>query len=397
MGIIQNKLPWNLRQRGRLDSDRHAKKIREAIKKNLHHIISQESIITSDGKRMTRIPVKYLDSYHFRHGKMRDGVAHGEGDIGDVIKHGRKNLDPDSGDKAGEQAGRDVYEAEISVEELTEMMMEDLGLPYFEKKDKKQVITKHIEFTDIRKKGPMSNWAKRQTVMENIRRNALEGKQAKFDDLKNEDMRFRTWDERIERHSNAVIYLMMDRSGSMDEHKRYLTKATFWWLCRFLEKLYDKVDIVFIAHDFEAKVVPEKDFFALSNDGGTRVSSAYELCWKDIQESRPQSSWNVYCFHFSDGDNMSDDNERCIEIVQKMLDRINMFAYGEVAWENKEWHERSELITALKAIKHPRLVTKILRDKADVYPTLKKFLAKEIGQRTGLEDEEKAPETSEGI
>lgn len=390
MGILKNKIPWDLRQRGQRDSQRHQKKIKEAIKKNLHKIIAEESIITTDGKRTTKVPVRYLDSYHFKHGNMRDGVGHGEGEVGDVLRPGKRGQDEKPGDKPGKEAGRDIYDAEISVDELTKMMLDDLGLPWLEEKQRKQVITTHIEYTDLRKKGPMSNWAKRQTVMENIRRNAVEGKGAEFTDLKEEDMRFRTWNEIVEKHSNAVIYLMMDRSGSMDEHKRYLCKAVFWWICRFLEKMYDHVEVVFIAHDYEAKVVPEKDFFTLSNDGGTRCSSAYELAWKDIQECRPSNVWNVYCFHFSDGDNGADDNDVCKKLVEEMLERVNMFAYGEVAYQNENFRERSGLVTVLRGIDHPRLMTSVLRDKKDVYPTLKKFLGKDLNLGGSDQDEEPA-------
>ena len=375
MGVLKNKIPWDLRQRGQRDSQRHQKKIKEAIRQNLHKIIAEEAIITTDGKRQTKVPVRYLDSYHFKHGKMRDGVAHGDGEIGDVI-HPGKSQQEDQGGKKGK--GQDVYEAEISVDELTNMMLDDLNLPWLEEKDRKAVITKHVEYTDLRKRGPLSNWAKRQTVLENIKRNAIEGKKAEFKSLKDEDMRFRTWNERIEKHSNAVVYLMMDRSGSMDEHKRYLCKATFWWICRFLEKLYDNVEVIFIAHDYEAKVVPEKDFFTLSNSGGTKCSSAYDLAWKDIQESRPDNAWNVYCFHFSDGDNTEEDDQVCKNIVKEMLGRVNMFAYGEVAYQNDNWQDKSGLITALKELDHDRLMTAVLKDKKDVYPTLRKFLAKEM-------------------
>jgi sporulation protein YhbH len=382
MGILKNKLPWDLHQRGLRDSQRHAKKIKDAIKKNLHHIISQENIITTDGKKTTKVPIRYLDSYYFRYGKMRDGVRHGDGEPGDILRPAKMDNDDDGdGTKPGTDIGMDVYEAEISVDELTELMLADLGLPFLEDKDRKQVITKHVEYTDIRKRGPMSNWAKRRTIVENIRRNAQEGNPPKFGNLREEDMRFRSWNEHIERHSNAVVYLMMDRSGSMDEHKRYLCKATFWWLCRFLEKMYDNVETVFIAHDYDAKVVPEKDFFTISNDGGTRCSSAYELAWKDIQESRPQNSWNVYCFHFSDGDNGTEDSGRCAELVKQMLERINMFAYGEVEWKNPNWNSSSSLMDELENIDNPHMMTAILEDKEDVYPTLQQFLNKEIGSQ----------------
>lgn len=378
MGIIKSKMPWDLRRRGQLDSDRHAKKIREAIKKNLHNIIAEESIITQRGKKTTRVPVRYLDSYHFKYGQPGEGVGSGEGNPGDVVRKGKQKGKPDN--KAGQERGQDIYEAEISFEELTQMMLEDLELPNLQDKEKVAIITRTPQFHDMRKKGIMANWLKKKTVLENMKRNAVENGTPKFHGLEEEDMRFRTWEEKIERHSNAAVYLMMDRSGSMDDHKRYLCKATFWWLCRFLETKYDYVEVVFIAHDYEAQVVPEEDFFTIVNSGGTRCSSAYELCWQDIQESRPANIWNVYAFHFSDGDNWGDDDQRCVKLVNEMLRRINMFGYGEVAWENPHWNSRSTLRQALRKIKHPHLLTSVLKDKSDVYATLAKFLKKEIGQ-----------------
>jgi hypothetical protein len=382
MGVIRNKIPWNLRQRGSLDSDRHAKKVHKAIRDNLRSVIAEESIITTDGKRTIRVPIRYLDSYYFKHGKPGDGVGHGPGEPGDVLHEGKKRQ-PGGGRQAGQEGGDDVYEAEISVDELTKMMLEDLSLPYLEKKDKVEIVTKKTVFNDVRKTGIMANWLKKKTVLENMKRNAIENGKAEFADINQEDMRYRTWDEKIQRFSNAVVYLMMDRSGSMDDHKRYLCKATFWWICRFLETKYDYVDVVFIAHDTEARIVPEKDFFTISNSGGTRCSSAYDLCWSDIKESRPASIWNVYCFHFSDGDNWAEDDVRCTKLVKAMLERVNMFAYGEVAWENSAWVTDSTLRKALETIRHPRLMTAVMKQKGDVYPTLAKFLNKELSEKRG--------------
>lgn len=380
MGIIRSKMPWDLRRRGQLDSDRHAKKVRDAVKKNLHNIISEESIITQRGKKTTRVPIKYLDSYHFKHGRPGDGVGTGDGDPGDIVRPGKRRRGQQPGDKAGQEPGRDIYEAEIPFDELTQMMLEDLALPNIKEKDKIEIVTKTPVFHDMRKRGIMANWLKKKTVLENMRRNAIETGKAKFQNIDEDDMRFRTWDEKIERHSNAAVYLMMDRSGSMDEHKRYLCKATFWWLCRFLEMKYDHVHVIFIAHDYTAKVVPEEDFFTIVNSGGTRCSSAYELCWQDIKESRPENIWNVYCFHFSDGDNWGDDDSRCVKLVTEMLERVNMFAYGEVAWENMGWVSDSTLRRALERIEHPNLLTAVLKGKEDVYPTLQAFLREELSK-----------------
>ena len=105
MGILKNKIPWDLQQRGLRDSQRHAKKVKDAIRKNLHHIISQEAIISTDGKRTTKVPVRYLDSYHFKHGKMKDGVGHGDGEEGTILRPGRGNDEEGGESRPGDQPG----------------------------------------------------------------------------------------------------------------------------------------------------------------------------------------------------------------------------------------------------------------------------------------------------
>ena len=383
MGVIRSKVPWDLRSRGNVDSKRHAKRVREAIKKNLHNIIAEESIISSDGDgKKTKIPVKYLDSYHFKHGKPGDGVGNGKGGKpGDVLKEGKKGKGKSGeGGKPGDAEGEMVYEAEVEIDDLIEMMMEDLELPNLQKKDKVEVTVTHHTYTDKRKKGIMSNWLKKDTILNNMKRNAVEKGSPTIGDFQEDDMRFRTWDEVVERHSNAVVYMMMDRSGSMDEHKRYLCRATFWWLCQFLKTRYDKVEKVFIAHDSTAKVVPEEDFFRVTNSGGTKCSSAYELCWKDIQESRPSSIWNTYVFHFSDGDNWLEDNDRCLDVIKEMAPVCSMMCYGEVMWKNSAWNGDGTLRKSIDGLGLDNVMTALLEEKSDVFPTLAKFLAKNHGK-----------------
>ena len=93
--------------------------------------------------------------------------------------------------------------------------------------------------------------------------------------LRDDDLRFKVWNEHEENHSNAAVYILMDRSGSMTTGKKYVAKSFFFWMVRFFRLKYQHVETVFIAHDTEAQVVPEQDFFTLSNSGGTLCSSAY--------------------------------------------------------------------------------------------------------------------------
>ncbi len=125
---------WSLHRKGQIDQERHKEKIREAVKKNLGEIVSEESIILSDGTKRVRVPIRSLDEYRFRYDPGRQqhsGQGNGKSKVGDVVAQEPR---PGKGKKgeAGKEAGQDYYEAEISMEELAAMIFEDLGLPNLE-------------------------------------------------------------------------------------------------------------------------------------------------------------------------------------------------------------------------------------------------------------------------
>jgi uncharacterized sporulation protein YeaH/YhbH (DUF444 family)/intein/homing endonuclease len=205
---------WSLHRKGQIDQERHKQKIKEAIKKNLANIVSEESIILSDGKRVLKVPIRSLEEYRFRYDfnkQQHAGQGDGESQVGDVIAR-----DPRPGrgrrGEAGEEPGTDYYEAEITLDELAAMIFEDLGLPNLEEKKLAEMESEAVRFTDVRKVGPLANLDKKRTIMENIKRNAAKG-DPHFGDIRNEDLRFKTWEPTIKYQSNAVVMAMMDVSG----------------------------------------------------------------------------------------------------------------------------------------------------------------------------------------
>ena len=368
---------WSLHRKGPADQQRHKEKIKEAIKKNLGQIVSEESIILSDGKKILRVPIRSLDEYRFRYDYtdgQHSGAGDGDSQVGDVIgqvspQRGRGQGQPGP---AGEEPGADYYEAEISIDELAAMIFEDLGLPNLEEKRQQELETDAVEFVDIRKTGILPNLDKRRTIRENIKRNAARG-DARFHDLHNDDLRFKTWDQRVIRQSNAVVLAMMDVSGSMGEFEKYIARSFYFWMVRFLRTKYENVKIVFISHHTEAKEVTEEEFFHKGESGGTQVSSAYDLALRIVNERYPPTDWNIYPFHFSDGDNLPWDNDLCVQLANKLLGLCNLFGYGEI----REGYRGSSstLMSAFSRIKNPKFVTVTITDKAEVYPALKKFFS----------------------
>ena len=168
---------WSLHRKGSVDQERHKEKIREAIKKNLGDIVSEESIILSDGKKIFKVPIRSLDEYRFRYDPGRQshaGQGDGDSQVGDVVasepQPGRGR-----GEGAGEEPGVDYYEAEITLDELAGLIFEDLGLPFLEEKKLAEMEIEAVRFTDVRKVGPLANLDKKRTILENMKRNAAKG------------------------------------------------------------------------------------------------------------------------------------------------------------------------------------------------------------------------------
>src|SRR2546428_3294001 len=377
-----SELPWELRRRGLKDSLRQDQRQKEPIRKNVRELIAEEAIITSDGTKRVKIPLRYLDQYRFKYGQPPQGVGQGEGQPGNVLgQRGKDGNGPGDG-QPGDQPGEHMYEVEVPLAELAQMMLEDLALPWSEAKPERQLTTTSHRYTDVRRSGSLANLDKRRTLLENIKRHAVRGAPAvgHFHDA---DLRYKVWDTYEQHQASAAVYMLMDLSGSMTTSKKYIAKSFFFWMVRFLQLKYQKVEMVFIAHDTEAQVVPEEDFFALSQGGGTRCSSAYQLALEHLRQQHPASRWNIYLFHFSDGDNLPHDNAVCKALVQDLLGHCNMVGYGEIQYQDDasfySWRSQmpfalSSLQHALKEIDHPRLLSVTITHKEELYQVLQTFL-----------------------
>jgi len=372
---------WGMRKRGKRDSSRHAKRVKKAIKDNLRDLISDISIISSDGKKKTKIPLRFLDNYRFKHAdnKNQEGIGQGnkDGKPGDIIGH--DGTGSDQPDQAGDQPGDDLYEEEVEIAEIVSMMLEDLGLPWLEAKDSVvEVETENVVFTDLAEVGPLSNVDRKRTIYENIKRNAKKG-EVGIKGILPDDLRYKIWEIKKEYHSNAAVYFLMDRSGSMSDDKKYIAKSFFFWLAHFCRTKYSNVELIFIAHTTTAKIESEENFFKTSNTGGTMCSSAFELALRHIEENHPPEIWNNYVFAFSDGDNWPEDNDKCIKMVHDLLNVCSAVGYGEINVDTMFYGGRFFGWSTLhdefeKNIDHPKFMTASLEKKEDIYSCLKQFL-----------------------
>ncbi|MBM7868195.1 sporulation protein YhbH [Heliobacterium gestii] len=362
---------WSLHRKGFIDQSRHQEKVREAIKKNLPQIISEEALILNDGQKTVKVPIRSLEEYRIRydHNKQKHvGQGNGQSKVGDVLGRELQPAPGQGNGGAGSEPGVDYFEAEVDVDELEDILFADLGLPNMEEKAAPELETESYRFNDIRKKGLQGNIDRKRTLIEAFKRNAMKGAPGFFPVLP-EDLRYKTWEIHHERHSNAVVLAMMDTSGSMGNFEKYIARTFFFWMTRFLRSKYHAVQIVFVAHHTEAKEVTEEEFFTKGESGGTRCSSAYQLANEIIDKRFPPQDYNIYAFHFSDGDNLSTDNEPCVRLVNELLSKCNQFGYGEIVRS----HFSSTLMNAFRKIQSPKFSTVTIRDKGEVYGALKTF------------------------
>jgi uncharacterized sporulation protein YeaH/YhbH (DUF444 family) len=224
-------------------------------------------------------------------------------------------------------------------------------------------LEKHLE--ELREQdAPGTQIAK---VEEEIRQ--LRARLARVPFLDPFDLRYRNRVREPLPTSKAVMFCLMDVSGSMDEARKDLAKRFFILLYLFLSRHYEKTEVIFIRHHTQAAEVTEDEFFHATESGGTVVSSALTLMHEIIRERYTSSEWNIYGAQASDGDNWQQDSSKCRELLdQKLLPLCRYFAYVQVADEDQNlWEEYtrvrdSNVNFAMQKIVTPAQIFPVFRD-----------------------------------
>jgi uncharacterized protein len=216
------KEDWSLHRQGQQDQERHQAKVKQAIKENLADLVSDESIVLSDGRQIVKIPIRSLEEYRFRYNfnKSRHaGSGGGESAIGDVVAQGKPDgqsssgQGPGKGQGAGDTPGVDYLEADVSLEDIEGLLFSELELPNLKPKTPERVVVTDVDYKDVRKKGLMGNIDKKRTLLESIKRNQLNDTNSAR--ILPDDLRFKTWENVEKPDSSAVVLAIMDTSGSM--------------------------------------------------------------------------------------------------------------------------------------------------------------------------------------
>jgi uncharacterized protein len=313
------------------DHQRFRQIVRGKIRKDLRRFLSRGELIGREGRRAVSIPIHDIDIPTFRYGDNSGGVGMGEGDEGQPVN-------PQQGDKSqgGEQEGRHLLEVDVTLEELADILAEELRLPRINPRGEHRITTIRDKYTGVRPVGPQSLRHFKRTYREALKRQLSMGTYDPDNPVIvpiKRDLRYRSWNEVKKPQSNAVIVYMMDVSGSMGDEQKELVRLEAFWIDTWLRRNYEGIESRYIVHDVRAGEVDKKTFFSIREDGGTRISSAYACAKELLDQHYDPADWNIYLFHFSDGDNSSDaDNRQCVKLVRELLlPRCNMFGYCQVA------------------------------------------------------------------
>ncbi|MDX1764751.1 MAG: DUF444 family protein [bacterium] len=359
------------------DHSRFRQIVKGTIRKNLKKYVSHTEMIGRKGKELVSIPVPQIDLPHFRYGKEEaGGVGQGDGEPGTPLGAGEEE---GGMGEAGNMPGEHLLEVEVSIDELAEILGEELELPNIEPRGRENIVSHSGRYTGIRKVGPESLRHFRRTYRQALKRQIASGTYNPDRPVIipiREDTRYRARKENLQPESSAVIINMMDVSGSMGDEQKELVRIESFWIETWLRSQYDGLQIRYIIHDATAREVDKETFYHTRESGGTVISSAYELCHKIIKEEYDPLEWNIYPFHYSDGDNWSGgDTAKCLKLLkEELVPMSNQFSYGQV----KSHYGSGQFIKDLKQhlSDEERVVTSEVESKDDILQSIKDFLGK---------------------
>ena len=360
------------------DHSRFKQIVRGKIKANLRKYVQKGEMLGKKGKDFISIPLPFIDIPHFKYGhKEQGGVGQGDGEVGQQLGPG--SVQPGEGHKAGQGEGEHALEVDITLDELAQILGEELQLPRIERRQSEKIVTQKIKYTGVNTTGPESLRHFKRTYKQALKRQIASGT---YDPGKpiivptREDRRYRSYKLQDLPDTNAVIIYMMDVSGSMGDEQKEIVRIESFWLDTWLRHQYKGLESRYVIHDAVAREVDRETFFHTRESGGTMISSAYKLCRDIIQADYPKSAWNVYPFHFSDGDNWSaDDTRQCIDMLRDdILPNVNQFAYGQV----ESPYGSGQFIKDLRESvgDQENVALSEISDKDAIYPSIKDFLGK---------------------
>ena len=346
------------------------KKVRKHLNEQVRGAMNKKSITDSGGTDIS-VPTDGINEPSFDYDRKTgewDKVLPGN----DIFSPGDKiKKPPGSGSGSGtgggaDGSGEDSFNFTITRAEYLDIVFEDLELPDLMKTSEKAAVTwqkiragyktdgspSQLDLVRSLKNSLGRRLALRKPVehqLEELEDKLSQGGDAEtlaplIDGLKRKragipwvdpiDLRYRRWDKQPVPNSQAVMFCLMDVSASMGDREKEIAKRFYLLLYLFLERRYEKVQVVFVRHTQTASEVDEQEFFYGKETGGTVVSTGIEKINKIIEERYPVDAWNIYVVQSSDGDNSADDGDECQIQLHKLLPLVQYYVYVEVKQAN---------------------------------------------------------------
>jgi len=424
MNIIDRRL--NPKGKSLANRQRFLRRAKEQVIKAVRTAAGERRITDIESGDAIVIPNDGLrePGFHRSHeGGVRDHVLPGNKEYmpGDLIPRPEGGAGGGGSEGSPHGDGEDDFRFELSKEEFLDIFLEDLELPDLVKKKVKRSASYSLTRAGYSVTGSPSNLNLVRTMRNSLgRRIALrrpraseiaeiEAEIARLEEELSDDpgllemlhterermlaraklipyidpidVRYNRFESVPKPITQAVMFCLMDVSGSMTEHMKDLAKRFFMLLYLFLTRRYEHVDIVFIRHTHEAKEVDEDTFFYSTDTGGTVVSTALSEMKKVVSERYTPADWNIYAAQASDGDNTSTDNARSAALLEHViLPLCQYFAYIEVGSEHKEWRRgESDLWRTYKTVENRSgiLAMRRVRNRSEIFPVFHELFSRD--------------------
>ena len=418
--VIDRRL--NGKNKSTVNRQRFLRRYKSHIKKAVEEAVGRRSITDIEHGESISIPNRDIDEPIFHHGKggRQTQVHPGNREFatGDRIARPQGGGGGQGGSQAGDSGeGMDEFVFQITQDEFLDFMFEDLALPNLVKRQ----LTGTDTFKPVRAGISQQGNPSRINIVRSMRaaqarrialsggsRKRLREARAELEQLKREhpdditgiaqlQEEIASLEARIERvpfldtfdlrynlivkqptpSSKAVMFCLMDVSGSMTQATKDLAKRFYILLYLFLRRNYERIEVVFIRHHTSAKEVDEEEFFYSRETGGTIVSSALRLMQQIIEQRYPPGEWNLYCAQASDGDNWNDDSPICRDLlVRQIMPAMQYYCYVEITPREHQtlWHEY-EAVTEHFA---DSFAQQQIVDAGDIYPVFRKLFQKRM-------------------
>lgn len=413
----------NGKNKSTVNRQRFLRRYKEQIKESVADAVNRRSITNTESGEDVSIPTRDINKepmFHQGKGGVRERVHPGNdqfirGDKIDRPKGGQGSGGSGEGEASADGEGSDDFVFQISKDEYLDILFEDLALPNLKKNQVNKITEWKTHRAGFQTSGVPSNISVVRSLQQSLaRRTAMTaGKRRLMSELEEEleriqrseppqimeemrikqeieelrnkidsvpfidtfDLRFKNYEKRPIPSSQAVMFCLMDVSGSMDQATKDIAKRFYVLLYLFLTRTYENVEVVFIRHHTQAKEVNEHDFFYSQETGGTIVSSALKLMHEIIEARYPLGEWNIYGAQASDGDNWADDSPRCKELLSnKLLPYCQYYAYIEITRRSHQtlWHEYEKLQASFD-----NFAMKNIRSVEDIFPVFRELFQKE--------------------